>query len=950
MYTVIEELALSGRDITKRHGEIYELLGLDVIYDHGSMKIYSTEKAKIKSFSNGIHVHAYYNILEKLVTRGFTSQNKEGAPLEIFDLFGNKIIVTFIGEEGYNRIAIVTSGGDAPGMNAAIRSIVRTGIKWGASVYGVYRGFDGLINNNIRKLGWDTETHYASQGGTVLLSARSKRFMEREGRKEAVLNLVRNGINCLIVLGGDGSLEGALTLKEEFREHFRDLIDEGRLSREEIKGICERKIAGESRAGLDRRLISDPNVNNYASFYGKPECYKANPNIYSELSSSSQRESSQSVERSSSRQMEDDLKKEKLSSADFEPYIFDLKLVGIPASIDNDIYGADITLGADTATQRVSEAIDHLLSTMRSHSRVFVIEVMGRRCGWIALMSALAGAADYVLLPEAIHNWRREMIEAIEIARRFGKPGIFVIVSEGAVEPDGSPISTTEVVEEVARHGIDVRLLKLGHIQRGGPTSAHDRIYGTLLGIKAVELMLTPIREPLMISIANNEHKEINLREVIEKCRMIKELQDKLRFEETLGHRGPFFQLSHSFFMKTIFNNERIARIEEDVLNARGRRCAACRNKARECRFCEDLYKENEVTLLESSCPDMKAQYSAAQGSRVEKRRRRIGVLQTGTRSSGMNTALNAAVQYSFICCVEVFYILNGFDGLLAGQVFQAKLYEFSRESCDGGSAIGLSSGSRPDVAGIEAKIREFELDSLIVIGDAEAMLLASRIKNVNVVLVPASASNNMPCTDLGIGTDTALNTILKVADCSKLNSLSMKRNVFVIEIAGGRCGFQSLMGGIAAGAFEVFIPERKYLVGHLSETAQRLRTRFRDVPRRGIVLFRNEHTFCSMSVESLCRVLKTDTEGSFETDFSVLGHLQSGNNPTPIDKINATLMAIKAVDMCLVDCGVGMVGVCGGEVRFTKMKDVLDLFDEANMRIKDPYWLKYSHVCRSVE
>ncbi|ADM11203.1 6-phosphofructokinase [Encephalitozoon intestinalis ATCC 50506] len=908
MEAVIEELQLSGDGILQRHGEVYELLGLDVIYDRGTLKIYSTRKAKITSTSPGIHIHTSYKALRRLTTRGLVNENGRGMPLEMMDMMGNKIVVTFSGQGKTNRIAIVTSGGDAPGMNSAIKSITRTGIKWGASVYGVYNGYDGLINNNIRRLSWDTETHCSSQGGTVLLSARSQKFMGKEGRKEAVLNMVRKKINCVIVLGGDGSMKGAMVLRDEFKDHLRDLIREGKISPRDLKRILNSKA--ESKDEEKEKVTTETSGVGYSDFYGAPECYKETPMVYHDLNSSDDMLEDLQMDKCSCEEMDLD---------EIEKYVYDLKVVGIPATIDNDICGVPISLGEDTAIHRVIEGIDHLMSTMKSHTRTFVIEVMGRKCGWIALMSALASSADYVLLPEAPTEWKKEMIEALTTARRCGKAGTFVIVSEGAVEKDGTPIHASQAVEEIAKFGMDVRLLKLGHIQRGGPTSAQDRIYGTLLGVKAVEISLGPTKDPVMISIFRDEIFEIELKEVIERNNLVRDFQEKKLFEDVLKSRCNFFRLAYSYFRKSLMTG---------IRNIRDKGC--------DC-------SSREKIETECSCgPDCRGKY--------EDRKPRIGVLQFGRRASGMNTVLNAVVQYSLVAGAEPYYIPNGFEGLVNNQLIRAKPYEFFGDVNNGGSAIGVGGDLEVDIKLIQRKVVESGLDSLIIIGGSKALNTIKELKGVNIVLVPASSYNNIPKIDISIGADTALNTIIKVSDVSKLNSFAYKNNVFVVEIGGENCGYLSLMGGIAAGAFEAFIPERKYLIGHLSEVAQRLRVKFREKIRRGIVIFRNERTFRSIPTSSLCEILKTDSGDLFETNYSILGDVQQGLNPSPIDRINATILGIEAVDLCLRKCGVGVVGFSKDKIEFTEISEVLKDFDHDLDRVKNPYWLKYSNICRSVE
>jgi 6-phosphofructokinase 1 len=217
------------------------------------------------------------------------------------------------------RIGVLTSGGDAPGMNAAVRAVVRSGLNSGAEVYAIYEGYQGMVDggNQIRPIGWSDVGGILHLGGTVIGSARCQEFRTRDGRRQAARNLVQNRINALVVIGGDGSLTGAHILQREWTELLAELVESGELAEQEAQSAHHLTVAG---------------------------------------------------------------------------------LVG---SIDNDMHGTDMTIGADSALQRIVEAVDAISSTAASHQRAFVVEVMGRRCGYLALMSGLATGADWVLIPEA---------------------------------------------------------------------------------------------------------------------------------------------------------------------------------------------------------------------------------------------------------------------------------------------------------------------------------------------------------------------------------------------------------------------------------------------------------------------------------------------------------------------------------------------------------------------
>ena len=228
------------------------------------------------------------------------------------------------------RLGVMTSGGDAQGMNAAVRSVVRTALSRGVDVYAIYEGYQGMVDGGdyIRKMTWDSVGGILHKGGTVIGTARSDDFRTHEGRKKAAKNLIEHEIDNLVIIGGDGSLTGANIFRREWRTLLTELVTEGSISQQEAEN---------------------------------------HPN---------------------------------------------LMIAGLVGSIDNDTYGTDMTIGADSALHRITEAVDAITSTAASHQRTFVIKVMGRNCGYLALMGALATGADWVLIPESppdVDNWEDVM-------------------------------------------------------------------------------------------------------------------------------------------------------------------------------------------------------------------------------------------------------------------------------------------------------------------------------------------------------------------------------------------------------------------------------------------------------------------------------------------------------------------------------------------------------------
>jgi 6-phosphofructokinase 1 len=277
------------------------------------------------------------------------------------------------------RIAVLTSGGDAPGMNAAIRAVVRTGIDKGWESYGVQNGFAGLLAGKFQTLGARDVSNIMQRGGTMLGSARCLEFQTEEGRLEGLRQLRQQGIEALVVIGGNGSQQGAQALSET----------------------------------------------------GFP-------------------------------------------------------VVGVASTIDNDLYGSEITIGVDTALNIALEAIDRLKVTASSHQRAFLIEVMGRHCGYLALMAGIAGGAEAIIIPE--RDLEPEAVAAeLRSAYERGKAHALVVVAEGARH--NAENLAHHFREHRAELGFDLRVTTLGHVQRGGTPSAFDRLLATRLGAAATEYL-----------------------------------------------------------------------------------------------------------------------------------------------------------------------------------------------------------------------------------------------------------------------------------------------------------------------------------------------------------------------------------------------------------------------------------------------------------------------------
>ncbi len=302
------------------------------------------------------------------------------------------------------RIAVLTSGGDSPGMNAFVRAVIRSAIAKNMEAYGVLRGFQGLIDNDIKPMDARSVSNIIQRGGTVLHTARCLEFKTKAGLRQAIRNLNSNYIDGLIVLGGDGSLTGALTLHE---------------------------------AGF--------------------------------------------------------------------------KVVGAPGTIDNDLEGTDMAIGVDTALNTVLNAIDRIKETASSHQRTFLVEVMGRHCGYIALISGIIGGAEMICIPEKPFKVD-DVIKVVEKAYIRGKSHCIIVVAEGAKYTSQQIKKALD--ERIEETGFETRLTILGHIQRGGSPTAFDRLLATRLGVAAVENLIAG-DSGKMVGLKGNQIATTSLAEII---------------------------------------------------------------------------------------------------------------------------------------------------------------------------------------------------------------------------------------------------------------------------------------------------------------------------------------------------------------------------------------------------------------------------------------------------
>ncbi|XP_036374564.1 ATP-dependent 6-phosphofructokinase, platelet type-like isoform X5 [Megalops cyprinoides] len=668
-------------------------------------------------------------------------------------------------------IAVLTSGGDAQGMNAAVRAVVRMGIYVGAKVYFIHEGYQGMVDggDNIKEAKWESVSSMLQVGGTVIGSARCKEFRTREGRLKAAHNLVQRGITNLCVIGGDGSLTGANLFREEWSGLLEELVQQG--------------------------LINEEAAQTYSA----------------------------------------------------------LHIVGMVGSIDNDFCGTDMTIGTDSALHRIIEVVDAIMTTAQSHQRTFVLEVMGRHCGYLALVSALACGADWVLIPEMPPEvgWEDQMCQKLSENRAGKKRLNIIIVAEGAIDSNNKPITTDCIKDLVVRSlGFDTRVTILGHVQRGGTPSAFDRILASRMGVEAVLALLeASVDTPAcVVSLCGNQAVRLPLMECVQMTQEVQKAMDEKKFEDAVRLRGRSF---------------------ENNLNT---------------------YK-----LLAHRKPDSELPNSSFN----------VAVMNVGAPAAGMNAAVRSAVRVGISEGHKMFAVNDGFEGFYKGQIKEIKWGDVGGWTGQGGSILGTKRTLPAKYMDkIAEQMRIHNINALLVIGGFEAFECLLQLYEarssyeefcIPLCMLPATISNNVPGTDLSIGADTSLNAIVETCDRIKQSASGTKRRVFIIETMGGYCGYLASVGGLAAGADAAYIFEEPFDIRDLQSNVEHLTEKMKTSIQRGLVL-RNENCNENYTTDFIYQLYSEEGRGVFDCRKNVLGHMQQGGAPSPFDRNFGTKISAKAM------------------------------------------------------
>ena len=582
-----------------------------------------------------------------------------------------------------------------------------------------------------------------------------------------------------------------------------------------------------------------------------------------------------------------------------------LVIVGIVGSIDNDFSGTEMTIGADSALHRITAAVDAITSTAASHQRTFIVKVMGRNCGYLALYGALATGADWVLIPEAppdVDNWQEVMVERLKAGTRAGRRDHIVMMAEGAQDRYGNYIGSSEV-QRVLEEGLqeEVRTTVLGHVQRGGRPSAYDRNLATLFGYEAVVAILEAKSEdePIVVGTKANRIIRLPLIECVERTRQVAAAINARNYEKAMSLRSSSF--NHSFrTLKTMVR-----------------------------------------ALPHPPAPDQ--------------RRFRIAVMNAGAPAPGMNTAVRAAVRLGLDQGHIMLAVSNGFEGLAAGQVKEMEWTSVNGWASQGGSMLGTSRKvpKGKDMYAIARTIENHQFDAMLVIGGWNAYegiyaMFNERPNypafNIPIVCLPASINNNLPGSEFSIGADTALNNIVEAVDKIKQSAVATRR-CFVVEVMGHWCGYLALMGALATGAERFYMPEEGITLQQLQNDVDMLKRGFNLGKRLGLVI-RNEYANPIYSTNFICSLFEEEGQDVFDVRPAILGHLQQGGDPSPFDRIQATRLARLCIEHLIQQCTQNdttgcFIGLQDGKFVFHDMRDFDRMADLKFQRPREQWWLK---------
>jgi 6-phosphofructokinase 1 len=515
------------------------------------------------------------------------------------------------------------------------------------------------------------------------------------------------------------------------------------------------------------------------------------------------------------------------------------------------------------------------------------------------------------LIPESppdVDDWESKMCDVLHQGRLAGRRDSIVVVSEGALDRYGNPITSLHVQEVLQeRLGEDVRVTVLGHVQRGGSPSAFDRIMSTLLGADAVDAVLTeaPQDEPVVIGIQGNQITRTPLSICLKRTWAVAEAIKAHDFDLALTLRGSGFKEAF-YILRTLVR-----------------------------------------TFPHEPVPGQ--------------RRLRIAVMHGGGPAPGMNTAVRAAVRLGTDHGHIMFGVRNSFRGMIDGEVEEMNWMSVAGFTSRGGAELGTNRyhPEGRDFYALARTLEEHQIEALLVIGGWSAYQTVLELYDqrpsypafdIPMVCLPATINNNLPATELSVGADTALNSIIWAVDKIKQSAVASRR-VFVVEVMGHFCGYLTLMGAMATGAERAYLNEEGVTLHDMAIDVERLKAGFRQGKRLGLVI-RNELANEIYNTAFMAAVFEEEGGDLFDVRQAILGHMQQGGDPSPFDRIYGTRLASQAIDYLEQQIPAdeyvsACMGQIGGEILFTDLMDIPRQLDLEHARPKKQWWMALRGIVR---
>nr|XP_012149350.1 PREDICTED: ATP-dependent 6-phosphofructokinase isoform X2 [Megachile rotundata] len=614
-----------------------------------------------------------------------------------------------------------------------------------------------------------------------------------------------------------------------------------------------------------------------------------------------------------------------ITSEQAEKYLH-LHIVGLVGSIDNDFCGTDMTIGTDSALHRIIESIDAIVSTAYSHQRTFIMEVMGRHCGYLALVTAICCEADFVFIPEwpPEQDWPSKLCKKLLQERLTGQRLNIIIVAEGAVDRNGEPI-TAEKVHKVVVDKLqqDTRITVLGHVQRGGNPSAFDRVLGCRMGAEAVMALMeaTPETEACVVTLDGNQAVRLPLMECVRRTKAVAHAMADKNWELAVQLRG-------KGFARNLETYKMLTRLKAPVDH--------------------DPSKESNGPTL------TKDHYTLA-------------VMHIGSPSCGMNAAVRSFVRNCIYRGDKVYGICDGILGLMAGKFKLMDWPSVTGWVAQGGAYLGTKRAppKEDQLPQIAQKLKEYGIQALLIIGGFEGYQTAltfykARDKyeefRMPIAMIPATISNNVPGTEFSLGCDTALNEITEICDRIRQSAQGTKRRVFIIETMGGFCGYLATVAGLAGGADAAYIFEEKFNIKDINQDVIAMAAKMSEGVQRGLIL-RNENANLNYNTDFMQRLFSEEGKGLFSCRMNIIGHMQQGGSPTPFDRNLGTKMGSKAVEWFsnqLKKCATAdgktstmeadtavMIGIVRRQYRFTPFTELIEVTDFEHRIPTYQWWMK---------